>query len=148
MQNAFTCRRNESWKTAHRVFLQWHRLLKALLLHDAESTLIIVLRPLSYWSARQNVTECTFNLMNFNCHNLLTLMFFQTCMTYLVTLYFKVSLLQWKYTFKYWVILINYMYLPYGRLAAIDGVGGDTPVTSLAHSNKNNLVQLGNRHYN
>ncbi len=28
----------------------------------------------------------------------------------LVTLYFKVSLLQCNYTFKYWVILINYMY--------------------------------------
>ncbi len=33
---------------------------------------------------------------------------------YLVTLYFKVSLLQCNYTFKYWVILINYMYLLYG----------------------------------
>ncbi len=32
----------------------------------------------------------------------------------LVTLYFKVSLLQCNYTFKYWVILINYMYLLYG----------------------------------
>ncbi len=31
-----------------------------------------------------------------------------------VTLYFKVSLLQCNYTFKYWVILINYMYLLYG----------------------------------
>ncbi len=30
------------------------------------------------------------------------------------TLYFKVSLLQCNYTFKYWVILINYMYLLYG----------------------------------
>ncbi len=28
-----------------------------------------------------------------------------------VTLYIKVSLLQCNYTFKYWVILINYMYL-------------------------------------
>ncbi len=28
-----------------------------------------------------------------------------------VTLYFKVPLLQCNYTFKYWVILINYMYL-------------------------------------
>ncbi len=28
--------------------------------------------------------------------------------------YFKVSLLQCNYTFKYWVILINYMYLLYG----------------------------------
>ncbi len=27
----------------------------------------------------------------------------------LVTLYFKVSLLQSNYSFKYWVILINYM---------------------------------------
>ncbi len=33
---------------------------------------------------------------------------------YWVTLYFKVSLLQCNYTFKYWVILINYMYLLYG----------------------------------
>ncbi len=33
---------------------------------------------------------------------------------FLVTLYFKVSLLQCNYTFKYWVILINYMYLLYG----------------------------------
>ncbi len=32
----------------------------------------------------------------------------------LVTLHFKVSLLQCNYTFKYWVILINYMYLLYG----------------------------------
>ncbi len=31
-----------------------------------------------------------------------------------VTLYFKVSLLQCKYTLKYWVMLINYMYLLYG----------------------------------
>ncbi len=31
-----------------------------------------------------------------------------------VTLYFKVSLLQCNYTFKYWVILINYMHLLYG----------------------------------
>ncbi len=30
-----------------------------------------------------------------------------------VTLYFKVSLLQCNYTFKYWVILINYMYVLY-----------------------------------
>ncbi len=29
-------------------------------------------------------------------------------------LYFKVSLLQSNYTFKYWVILINYMHLLYG----------------------------------
>ncbi len=28
-----------------------------------------------------------------------------------VTLYFKVSLLQCNYTFKYWVMIINYMYL-------------------------------------
>ncbi len=32
----------------------------------------------------------------------------------MVALYFKVSLLQYNYTFKYWVILINYMYLLYG----------------------------------
>ncbi len=31
-----------------------------------------------------------------------------------VKLYFEVSLLQCNYTFKYWVILINYMYLLYG----------------------------------
>ncbi len=31
-----------------------------------------------------------------------------------VTLYFKVSLLQCNYTFKYWEIWINYMYLIYG----------------------------------
>ncbi len=31
-----------------------------------------------------------------------------------VTLYFKVSLLQCNYTFKYWVILINVTYLLYG----------------------------------
>ncbi len=31
------------------------------------------------------------------------------------TFYFKVSLLQCNYTFKYWVILINYMYLLYGK---------------------------------
>ncbi len=31
-----------------------------------------------------------------------------------VKLYFKVSLLQCNYTFKYWVILINYMHLLYG----------------------------------
>ncbi len=31
-----------------------------------------------------------------------------------VTLYLKLSLLQCNYTFKYWVILINYMYLIYG----------------------------------
>ncbi len=31
-----------------------------------------------------------------------------------VTLYFKVSVLQCNYAFKYWVILINYMYLLYG----------------------------------
>ncbi len=30
-----------------------------------------------------------------------------------VTLYFKLFLLQCNYTFKYWVILINYMYLIY-----------------------------------
>ncbi len=30
-----------------------------------------------------------------------------------ITLYFKVSLLQCNYTFKYWVILINYMYFLY-----------------------------------
>ncbi len=30
-----------------------------------------------------------------------------------VTLYLKLSLLQCNYTFKYWVILINYMYLIY-----------------------------------
>ncbi len=30
-----------------------------------------------------------------------------------VTLYFQVSLLQCNYTFKYGVILINYMYLLY-----------------------------------
>ncbi len=29
----------------------------------------------------------------------------------MVTLYFKVSVLQYNYTFKCWVILINYMYL-------------------------------------
>ncbi len=29
----------------------------------------------------------------------------------MVTLYFKVSVLQYIYTFKYWVILMNYMYL-------------------------------------
>ncbi len=28
-----------------------------------------------------------------------------------IRLHFKVSLLQCNYTFKYWVILINYMYL-------------------------------------
>ncbi len=32
----------------------------------------------------------------------------------LVTLYLKVSLLQCKYSFKYWVILITYKYLLYG----------------------------------
>ncbi len=32
----------------------------------------------------------------------------------LFSLYFKVSLLQFYSTFKYWVILINYMYLLYG----------------------------------
>ncbi len=32
----------------------------------------------------------------------------------MVTLYFKVSLLQCNYTFKYWLILINYMYFLYG----------------------------------
>ncbi len=32
----------------------------------------------------------------------------------LITLYFKVSLLQCIYTFKFWVILFNYMYLLYG----------------------------------
>ncbi len=32
----------------------------------------------------------------------------------MVTLYFKVSLLQYNYTFKFWLILINYMYLLYG----------------------------------
>ncbi len=31
-----------------------------------------------------------------------------------VTLYFKVFLLQCNYKFKYWVILINCMYLLYG----------------------------------
>ncbi len=31
----------------------------------------------------------------------------------MVTLYFQVSLLQCNYTFKYGVILINYMYLLY-----------------------------------
>ncbi len=36
--------------------------------------------------------------------------FLPHCMYTLVTLYFKVSLLQCNYTFKYWVILINYMY--------------------------------------
>ncbi len=34
---------------------------------------------------------------------------------HMITLYFKVSLLQCKYRFKYWVILINYMYLLYGK---------------------------------
>ncbi len=29
-------------------------------------------------------------------------------------LYFKVSWLQYNYTFEYWVILINYKYLLYG----------------------------------
>ncbi len=33
---------------------------------------------------------------------------------FFVTLYLKVSLLQCNYAFKYWVILINYMYLLYG----------------------------------
>ncbi len=33
---------------------------------------------------------------------------------YVCTLYFKVSLLQCNYTFKYWVILINYMNFLYG----------------------------------
>ncbi len=27
----------------------------------------------------------------------------------------KMSLLQYNYTFEYWVILINYMYLLYGK---------------------------------
>ncbi len=34
-----------------------------------------------------------------------------TVIYYSVTLYFKVSLLQCNYTFKYWVILINFMHL-------------------------------------
>ncbi len=29
---------------------------------------------------------------------------------FVITLYFKVSLLQCNYTFKYWVVLISYMY--------------------------------------
>ncbi len=37
-----------------------------------------------------------------------------TLLRFLFTLYFKVSLLQCNYTFKYWVILIKYMYLLYG----------------------------------
>ncbi len=39
---------------------------------------------------------------------------FDTIIKKSVTLYFKVSLLQCNYIFKYWVILINYMYLLYG----------------------------------
>ncbi len=35
------------------------------------------------------------------------------CMRKNITLYFKVSLFQCG-TFKYWVLLINYMYLLYG----------------------------------
>lgn len=38
----FACKRNESWLTAHRVFLQWLQLLKAFILHDAASVLIVV----------------------------------------------------------------------------------------------------------
>ncbi len=37
-----------------------------------------------------------------------------TAIEFAVTLYFKVSLLQCNYTFKYWVILIICIYLLYG----------------------------------
>ncbi len=60
---------------------------------------------LMYYTFQLCFVQYCYSIININISAILL---------FTVTLYFKVSLLQCNYTFKYWVILINYTYLLYG----------------------------------